>query len=127
MTASSFVAITLFIGYVAPSTLGLNGLVHAATASKLGDLSRFKGLVMDVTTAINKGDLVAARQRTTDLESAWDSAEAGIKPRSAADWHLIDKALDKLYAAVRQDKPDVMLCKQALADVLSIMRTTEGK
>jgi hypothetical protein len=127
MTSATFTALTLFVGYVAPSTLGIEGMVQAASASKLGDLSRFRNLAADITALVNKGDMAAAKKRTTDLESAWDGAEAGIKPRSAADWHLVDKSLDKLYSAIRADKPDVVACKQALSDVLSTMDKAGGK
>jgi hypothetical protein len=126
-SAAAVMTTAVFVGYIAPTALGLTQAAQAATASKLGSLAPFKTIATDVSTLVNKGDMVAAKKRVTDLESAWDGAEAGIKPRSAADWHLVDKSLDKLYSAIRQSKPDVAACQLALSDVLATMDKAEGK
>ena len=126
-SAAALTATAMFFGYLAPTAMGITEGAHAATASKLGSLTPFRTIATDVSTLVSKGDLVAARKRVTDLESAWDGAEAGIKPRSAADWHLVDKSLDKLYSTIRENKPDVTACKQALLDVFSTMDKAEDK
>jgi len=96
-------------------------------ASKLGDLSAFHSIATDVATMVYKGDLSTAKARIKDLEVSWDSAEAGLKPRAADDWHVLDKAIDKALAALRADAPGPADCKAAMDALLKAFDTLEGK
>ncbi|NMM38481.1 MAG: hypothetical protein HHJ09_13435 [Glaciimonas sp.] len=108
------------------ATARLTSVPQAKPASKLGDLSAFRNIAAEVSNIVNKADLPAAKTRIKDLEVAWDSAEAGLKPRAANDWHVLDKAIDRSLKALRADSPSQTDCKAAMSELLKAFESLQA-
>ena len=99
----------------------------ATAASKLGDLGKFRKIAEDTRTLVDQGKLSEAKTRIKDLETLWDETEPSLKPRAAADWHVVDKAIDRSLDALRASAPDAKDCKKSLTDLLATMDRMNGK
>lgn len=104
-TADSSVA-TPVPGVVVTSSSG-GATIETDATSPLGDLRPFVAIVNDMHAKLKAGDFAAVTSRAKDLEVAWDSKEAAIKPASPGDWHDLDGAIDELLTAVRATSPPV--------------------
>jgi uncharacterized membrane-anchored protein len=103
----------------APSSADSSGQAahHYATA----DLAEFKTITQDTLDLVNAGDLAGAKARITDLESAWDDAEATLRPKDSEGWTAIDDAIDAALRAVRSSSPDAAKEKETLTDLLAVI------
>lgn len=106
-------------------SLAFTTSAEAAPAVKLGDLSEFKTLATRVLSLVEKGDMKGAVMRVKDLEVSWDGAEAGLKPRSAATWHGVDRAMDHTLSTVRSSQPNPKASTQALKELLATFEAAQ--
>jgi hypothetical protein len=103
-----------------PSPSGGGG--STPPTSPLGDLSTFRTITQDTLDKLNGGDQKGATTRIKDLETAWDKAEATLKPKSPAEWTKIDDKIDEALRQLRAVKPDPANEKTALQDLLDVLK-----
>ncbi|HWT36021.1 MAG TPA: hypothetical protein VN289_07040 [Paraburkholderia sp.] len=129
-TAAAFVAAHPFNTRAPQWVTALSPVSYANAAtevSKLGDLSKFRVIVIDTSKLVDANDLTGAKKRIKDLETSWDEAEPALKPRAAADWHKLDKSIDDALEAIRESSPNQAKCRKTLADLLALMDRMSGK
>lgn len=84
------------------------------SASPLGDVSSFTSIEEDTLRLVSAGDLAGAKARVDDLETAWDNAEARLKPLNTAKWTEVDETIDTVLRQLRAVHQDPAACKAAL-------------
>ena len=99
----------------------------AQADASLGDLSPMKAIIADVQKIAATGDFVAASTRITDWETAWDSAQAGMRPLNPDAWGNIDDASDKALKALRKGTPTADVVTPALAALMAALDNPTGK
>lgn len=103
----------------APSSPGASPATNAVPVSPLGDLSQFRGITQDTLGLVNSGEQAGATSRITDLETAWDNAQARLKAKDKSTWTEIDGKIDTVLTELRASRPDPAREKAALTDLLS--------
>jgi hypothetical protein len=83
-----------------------NGRTATAATPKLGDLSQFRTITQDTSDLLAHGDQSGATTRVTDLETAWDAAQARLKPRDPGAWTTIDGKIDTVLRELRSTSPN---------------------
>jgi uncharacterized membrane-anchored protein len=97
------------------------GAANAGKASPLGDMTPFIVISQDTLAMLVAGKQAPATTRITDLESAWDNAQATLKRRNADEWHAVDDRIDVVLRELRSTSPNPASEKTALQALLSQM------
>jgi len=95
--------------------------VSESSTTPLGDLSPFKTISEDTLSLVRAGKLADAKTRVADLESAWDTAEASIRPLSPASWSQVDTAIDHVLRQLRASHPDAKSCEDSLVALIGVL------
>ncbi len=116
--------IALPVGMFTAAQLYLLPRAIAADAS-LGDLSALKAIVTDTQAIAASGDLIKAGKRLTDFETAWDEAEATLRPMNKVAWGNVDDAADEALHALRKS-PDPANAGKTLAALAAALDNPLG-
>ena len=90
-------------------------------ATPLGDLSEFKKISQDTKDLVVSNNIESAKNRITDLEHAWDIAQAKLKPMDRKKWTEIDDAIDKVLRQLRAVNPVEKDCQSSLDALLKVL------
>lgn len=93
-------------------------------ASSNARRSSFRAIAENTLTIVNAGDVTRAKARIKDLETAWDNAEATLRPRDPERWRTIDKAIDAALAQLRASRPQAPAANDALQNLLGSLDRT---
>jgi hypothetical protein len=94
--------------------------------TRLGNLSAFATIAVDVKNRVANNDLTGAKTRVKDLEVAWDDAEAGLKPRDSAKWHQLDDEIDAVLTSLRAGTPNQSDCSTTIATLVNTLNKFDG-
>ncbi|MDB5506411.1 MAG: hypothetical protein JWR75_1049 [Devosia sp.] len=97
--AACLLASPLAVGMPFLSTV----FAQSTTAGALGDLSAMRAIATDVRALVAAGDLVSAKARITEFETAWDTAQPELYAKDALAWGAVDTAADGAIESVRGD------------------------
>ena len=86
------------------------------------DVTEFRTIVSDTQTKVQAGDQAGAVARITDLETAWDDAQASLQPLDPTGWGFIDGKIDHALKAVRASAPDPAKEKQTLTELSTALQ-----
>lgn len=95
----------------------------AAATSPLGDVSEFTSISQDTLDLLSAGKQADATARITDLETAWDQAQATLKRRNPDEWTTVDGKIDTVLRQLRSTSPDPVQEKAALTALLTQLGT----
>jgi uncharacterized membrane-anchored protein len=93
-----------------------------AAAAPLGDLSQFTTIAQDMMGKVNANDLPGASKRADDLEYAWDTSQARLKPMNTPAWTKVDSAIDKVLRESRAVRPNQETSRAALETLLADLK-----
>ncbi len=109
-------------GVPAPVSSGAPSPLAASASlapSPLGDLTPFVTITQDTLGMLEAGHQSDATTHITDLETAWDKAQAVLKRRDSGAWTGIDGKIDTVLRELRSTSPNPVTEKVALHALLA--------
>jgi hypothetical protein len=106
---------------VAVATTATDSIASAS----LGDLSAFRKIAGDTLVIVGKGDLVGAKMRIKDLETAWDQNRDRLKPMNPQSWDKVDKSIDAALRELRASTPSADKSASALNALIVTIDSTK--
>ena len=97
----------------------------ADSAKPLGDLSAFRKIAEEMLQKVNAKDSPAAKSKAADLETAWDNAQAKLRPMNAEKWTQMDNAIDDVLKKVRAAQPDATASAASINSLIAVINSLD--
>ena len=107
--------------------LARQAAASTSVVAPLGNLSNFWQITNDTLGFVRSNDFAKAKTRVTDLEVAWDNAQAQLKAMNPDTWSSLDGTIDKALKSVRATKSDATGTSTALQALLDQINTLDPK
>jgi uncharacterized membrane-anchored protein len=98
-----------------------------SSTKPLGDLSAFRKIAEDMLRLVRAGDMSGAKSRAGDLETAWDNAQARLRPMNPEKWTLMDNAIDDVLRKVRSVKQNGAESSASLESLIAVINTLDSQ
>lgn len=126
---AAVVALLVVIGgsgyYVRSTQLKSEAAATVTPDKPLGDLSAFRKIAADMVGLVSKGDVAAAKSQAGDLETAWDNAQARLRPMNEQKWTLMDSAIDDVLKKIRAVRPNNSATETSLQSLISVINSLD--
>lgn len=87
-------------------------------------ISGYRTIVQDTQRLVDAGDQQGAQSRITDLETAWDTDQAALQPKSCQAWTFVDNQIDDVLSSVRDSSPDQQTEDRTMTALLGTLAPT---
>ncbi|HEV7373400.1 MAG TPA: hypothetical protein VGN95_01675 [Pyrinomonadaceae bacterium] len=123
----SFITVMDTLGQQKPQQLPKQEPVSVSPTKPLGDLLGFRKIGEDMLSLVRAGDWSSAKSRANDLESAWDNAQARLRPMNPEKWTLMDDAIDDVLRKVRSVKQNSAESSASLESLIALINTLDNQ
>jgi uncharacterized membrane-anchored protein len=101
--------------------------VSVLPTKPLGDLSAFRKIAEDMLRLVRARDLSGAKSRAGDLETAWDNAQARLRPMNPDKWTLMDNGIDDVLKKVRSGQQNNAASSASLESLIAMINALDNQ
>ncbi|MEA2697313.1 MAG: hypothetical protein QOI66_1584 [Myxococcales bacterium] len=111
-------------GYgVRRSHLRAEAAASVSPSAPLGDLTPFRKIAGEMLSVVRAGDVAGAKSQADGLETAWDNAQARMRPMNPEKWTVMDDAIDGVLVTTRARQSDTAAMNGSLQELIKVMNT----
>ncbi len=113
--------------YWRSTTIRNQAIANASPTAPLGDLSAFRLIAEDTLGLVRAGKMSDAKSRVGDLESAWDNAQAQLRPMNRDKWSSVDHSIDDVLRKLRAVRQESASCGASLESLISLLNVLDDR